>query len=243
MGWGTRRWTSRQSTTETLTSLPDTYSYAAFMQPAEGLTPDEATELALVSGRDDVVHDGWVYGGGSYAEMGNEVSFVVDLRPGEWQVAASFQVGQDGEEIMNLYPLAVTESDETSAAPNASMTIGMNDTEFLLPAGDASTGPQIYQVTNVGDAPRQLVLMKSPRPLTVEDFEQLFATGDDAPPPEVMTQIIWVGYAAIISPGHSVWLELDLEPGTYTTTSWVVDPETGMPALLLGMVDNFTVAE
>ncbi|MDQ3657146.1 MAG: hypothetical protein M3457_18995 [Chloroflexota bacterium] len=51
----------------------------------------------------------------------------------------------------------------------------------------------------------------------------------------------WVGYAALTSPGYSTWIELDLEPGTYTATSWVVDPETGAPALLLGMAQSFEV--
>jgi hypothetical protein len=45
----------------------------------------------------------------------------------------------------------------------------------------------------------------------------------------------------VASPGYGTWLELDLEPGTYTATSWVIDPDTQMPALLLGMVESFTV--
>ncbi|MBX3071703.1 MAG: hypothetical protein KF883_14450 [Thermomicrobiales bacterium] len=226
-----------------LTSLPETFTYVAFMQPAEGLSPEEATDLALLSAREDVAHDGWVYGGGSYAENGGEVSFVVNLQPGDWQIAASYQHGPEGEEIMNRYPLIVTSSEETAAEPAAGVTIELNDTEFILPEGTVATGPQVFHITNIGDAARQLVLVKSPRELTVTDFEQWFASASTGTPgPEAMNQTIWVGYAAILSPGQSVWIELDLEPGVYTTTSWVVDPEAGMPALLLGMVGNFTVA-
>lgn len=65
-----------------------------------------------------------------------------------------------------------------------------------------------------------------------------------APPAEgsLWTRLIWVGYAAIISPGHTVWIEYDLEPGSYVATSWVIDgPATGEPALAKGMVQPFTV--
>lgn len=226
----------------TITSLPDTSTYVDFMQPADGLSTEEATEMALLSARDDIAHEGWVYGGGSYAVNGGEVSFVVDLSAGNWQIAASYQVGE-GDEIMTLYPLTVTESDDPGTAPDADVTIELNDTEFIVPDGELTSGPQVYEFTNIGEAPRQMVLFKSPRELTVEDYEQFFASFETGTPaPDVMSQLTWVGYTAIISAGQTVWIELDLEPGIYTTTSWVVDSETGAPALLLGMVDNFTVA-
>ncbi|MGD9712010.1 MAG: hypothetical protein AB7V46_08105 [Thermomicrobiales bacterium] len=226
----------------TLDAQPDKSSYVDFMQPAAGLSEEEATSLALQSAREDIAHEGWTYGGGSYAVDGGEVSFVVNLTPGEWQVAASYQVGADGEEIMNLYPLTVTAAEETGTEPDSAVTIQLNDFEFIIEDGAVAAGPQVYEFTNVGEAPRQMVLWNSPRAITVEDYQQFFQSFDTGTPgPEVMSQLVWVGYHAIISPGQTVWLELDLDPGTYTTTSWVVDPETGAPALLLGMVANFTV--
>jgi len=54
-------------------------------------------------------------------------------------------------------------------------------------------------------------------------------------------QFVWVGYVAILSPGQSVLIGFDLDPGAYAATSWVVDPETRLPALLLGMVQGFEV--
>jgi hypothetical protein len=173
---------------------------------------------------------------------GGEVSFVVNLAPGEWQVAASYQIGE-GDEIMTLYPLTVTESEGPGTEPEAAATIELNDIEFILPEGDVPAGPQVYKVTNVGQQPRQVVLWSTPRALTVEDFEQSFASFQTGTPgPEVMSQLVWVGYAAILSPGQTVWLELDLQPGAYAPVSYVLDAESGMPAVLLGMVGNFTVA-
>jgi len=225
----------------TIGSLPESASYVDFMQPPAGLDTAGATELALQSARDDIAHEGWVYGGGSYAVMGDAVSFVVDLTPGEWQVAASYQIGE-GEEIMTLYPLTVIESDDTQTAPEAGVAIELNDTEFVLSNDSITAGPRLYEVTNVGEAARQMVLFNAPREITVEDYQAFFASFETGTPgPDVMTQLVWVGYTAILSPGQSVWIELDLDPGTYTATSWVVDPETGAPALLLGMIANFEV--
>ena len=64
-----------------------------------------------------------------------------------------------------------------------------------------------------------MVLFRTDRALTSDDYAGWFASissGTPAPPPFEMT---WVGHAALTSPGFSTWIELDLEPGTYTATS------------------------
>lgn len=225
----------------TLESLPDSASYVDFMQPAAGLDTAEATELALQSAAEDIAHEGWVYGGGTYAMFGDSAYAVVNLTPGEWQVAASHQIGE-GEEIMTLHPLTVTDSSAELTAPEAALTIGLNDFAFDMSEATVPAGPQVYEVTNVGEAARQMVLWQSPREITVEDYEAFFASFETGTPaPDVMTELVWVGYTAILSPGQTVWVELDLDPGIYTPTSWVIDPETGAPALLLGMIANYEV--
>src|SRR5688572_23388251 len=195
----------------TIDSLPDSASYVDFMQPAAGLDTAEATELALQSARDDIAHEGWVYAGGSYAVFGRSVSFVVHLTPGEWQVAASHQIGE-GEEIMTLHPLTVTESGSDQTAPEADVTIELNDSAFGLSSETVPAGPQVYEVTNIREAARQMVLWQSPRAITVEDYEAFFASLETGTPgPDVMTELVWVGHTAILSPGQTVWVELDLE--------------------------------
>ncbi len=231
----------------TLTALPGYSTYVAFMIPTEGLSAEEATELALQSASDDIFHEGWVYAGGSYAIDGTTVTFAVNLTKGEWQVAASYQEG-DGDEIMTLYPLTVRGEGPPIADPDV-VPIEMNDTEFIGAESPVSAGPQIFQITNVGTQPRQLVLFRSPTEITVDDYLFAFGinsmgtptAGTPAAGTDFMSQMEWVGYAAILSPGQIMWIELDLTPGIYTQTSWVVDPETGAPAVLLGMVSNFEV--
>jgi hypothetical protein len=228
-----------------LTPTADTAVYVDFMQPPAGLSHDEMVEKALQAGAMDIVEPGWNFGGGSYAFQDTEVRFIVYLKPGEWQIAASWQLDEDGaEETMELYPLTVTEYGASSAGemdPEPDVVMEMNDTEFGGLDTAIPSGPTLFEVRNVGEQPRQMVLFRTDRALTSEDFAQWFGSFESATPMADPFQMTWVGYAALTSPGHSTWIELDLEPGIYTATSWVIDPETGMPALLLGMVQSFEV--
>jgi hypothetical protein len=66
-------------------------------------------------------------------------------------------------------------------------------------------------------------------------------TGTPVPGAPTFDQFTGVAYAAILSPGKTVWLEPHLTPGTYMVVSYVFDPESGQPAFALGMVQPFTV--
>lgn len=228
-----------------LTPSADTAVYVDFMQPAEGLSEDEMVETALRAAAMDEVEPGWTFGGGSYAMQNTPTRFIVRLDPGEWQIAASWQLDEDGaEETMTLNPLTVTDSGASTAGemdPEPDVVMELNDIEFGGLDAAVPTGPTLFEVRNVGEQPRQMVLFRTDRALTSDDFAEWFASFETGTPPAQPFTMTWVGYAALTSPGYSTWIELDLEPGTYTATSWVVDPETGAPALLLGMVQSFEV--
>lgn len=228
-----------------LTPTSDTAVYVDFMQPPAGLDHDEAVALALQAGAMDEVQPGWVFGGGSYAFDNTSVRFIVYLTPGEWQIAASWQPEAEGaEEIMELYPLTVGEHGESSAGemdPEPDVVMEMVDVAFQGLDTTIPAGPTLFEVRNIGEQPRQMVLFRTNRPLISEDFATWFTAMESGTPIADPFTMTWVGYAALTSPGHSTWIELDLAPGTYTATSWVIDPETGLPALLLGMVQSFEV--
>jgi hypothetical protein len=215
--------------------------YLDFMQMPEGLDPETASQQALAMARDDVPSEGWTYGGGSYAFSGGSVEFIVDLTPGTWQLAASYQP-DDGEEVMTLTPLIVREATPAASAPvEADVTLELQDVAFGLSTETVPTGPQIWHVTNTGEQPRQMVLFRTPRAFTSDDFATFFQNMQAGTPSAEFLSMTWVGYTAVASPGYGTYVELDLEPGIYTATSWVIDPETQTPALLLGMVESFTV--
>ena len=223
----------------------DSAAYVDFMQVPAGIPHDEAVDLALQAGAMDVPSEGWVYGGGSYAFQERVNRFIVYLTPGEWQIAASWQADQDNaEETMELYPLTVTEYGASSAGemdPDADVVMTLEDTAFGSLDERVGAGPTLFEVRNTGEQPRQMVLFRTDRALTSDDYAEWFNSMESATPAPPPFEATWVGYAAMTSPGHSTWIELDLEPGTYTATSWVIDPQTQMPALLLGMVQSFTV--
>ncbi len=231
-----------------LTSEGEVTSYVDFVQVPAGISEAEATEQVLETARDDVPYEGYVYGGGSFALENKTAWFVVDLAPGEWRTAISYQAGEDGEEIMRLLPLTVTDG-TPSATPvaaeiPASVKLELRDEAFGGPEQPVPAGPQVWEITNVGEQPRQVVFWRTEGPVTVEQFQQMMAglmTGTPVAGAPTFDQFTGVAYAAILSPGKTIWLEPDLTPGDYLAVSYVFDPETGEPAFALGMVQPFTV--
>ena len=231
-----------------LTSDGEVSSYVDFVQIPTGISEAEATAQMLDTARNDVPHEGYLYGGGSYALANGTVRFVVDLEAGDWYVAASRQAGQGGEEIMDLVSLAVTGGTPT-AAPVAggiptAVTLELRDVAFGGLDRPVRTGPQVWEVTNRGEQPRQVVFWRSPGAVTAEQVREMM-TGLMAGTPTAggvsFDQFTWVGYAAILSPGRTIWQEYNFEAGNYLVASYVIDPATDLPALMQGMVQPFVV--
>ena len=51
-----------------------------------------------------------------------------------------------------------------------------------------------------------------------------------------------VAFTGILTNGQVNWLAFDLAPGTYAAVCFIPDQDTGMPHVMLGMVEIFTVA-
>lgn len=234
----------------TIASDGDFATYINFVQPPAGLSPEEATAQMLETAAMDVPHEGWVYGGGSYAVRGSSPSFGINLEPGQWQIAISRLVEEQGEEIMQLFPLTVL-GDSAIATPAYSgipsnLILELRDVEFGGLLYPVQAGPAIWQVTNIGTQPRQVVFWLGPYQITAQEFQEVMEglmTGQPGTASFDIADLAWVGYAAILSPGQRVWLELNLAASDYLAVSYVVDPETQMPAFALGMVEPFTVVD
>jgi hypothetical protein len=233
-----------------LTSAGELSSWANFVQIPAQLNGQQAIELLLETARDDVPHDGFVYGGGSYAVPNSSVSFVVELAPGTWHLAISRQAGPQAEEVMQLFPLAV--AGESTATPFVSdipstVMLQLQDTSFGGLESPIAAGPAIWEVRNLGEQPRQVVLWRTPRPVTGDEYITMLTglmSGTPTPAGSLApTDLTWVGYVAILSPGRTMWTEFDFAPGNYLAVSYVLDPVTGTPAFLQGMIQPFTVAD
>jgi len=232
---------------ETATESP---SYVDFVQVPAGLSETEAAEQLVSAARDDLAQEGWVYGGGSYATPGFPVSFIVELAPGEWHIGATREsvppTGGEFQEWGTLHPLTVTESAGTPASSEieTSASVELQDVAFGGLEGPLPAGPQIWQVTNSGEQPRQMVLFRTPRVIQADEWMQVLSPmmgGTPSAGVPGFDELVWVGYTAILSPGQTMWIEFDFAPGAYSATSWVVDADTGAPALFLGMAQGFEV--
>ncbi|MGC4107997.1 MAG: hypothetical protein QM753_16865 [Thermomicrobiales bacterium] len=236
-----------------LRSETDLLLYADFMQLPAGLSLEDATPIALDAAENDIVQPGWTFAGGNNIDPHGELRFIVDLPAGDWTIATSIY-NETTDETMTLHPLTVTAASPAATpvaspmatpvaeGPEGDVIMLLRDVQFAGIPETIPAGPTLFEIVNIGTYPRQMVLMRSPKALTSDDFAGFFAAMETGTPDPTWTQIVWVGYAALLSPGFTQWVEFDLEPGIYTATSWTIDPDTGAPALLLGMVQSFTVA-
>lgn len=233
--------------------------------PPDGLSEEEATEQMLMAARDDLVQPGWQYVGGTNTfQQGVPVTFAIYLAPGEYQVAASYYLPEQGsEEIMTLVPLTVTEPGASatpvgatpvaravSVQPPVDVTLRMtDDLQYIVdPDIESDTvpaGPQLWEITNTGEMHSHHVVMSQvPEGTTADDIIAEFSGLMMGTPPaddSLLNAMTPAGYVALQSGGYTTWNEFDLEPGTYAVICYIIDPDTGMPHFMNGMVTVFEV--
>jgi hypothetical protein len=230
---------------------PSSVGYVDIVQPPAGL--DAATELAemMDAGSNDLVHEGWVFNGGTNTpNPGETASFVINLAPGDYKIAASYYGLQDGsEEVMKLMPLTVTESTATDevAEPVAGATLEMtDDLTYVVSPEPVPAGPQVWKIANIGSHhAHHMVMVSIPEGITADQIVSEFSSmmqGTPTAEPPLMAQFSWVAYAALQSGGQTTWAEFDLKPGTYAVICYIMDPMTELPHVVSGMVTTFTVA-
>ncbi len=233
-----------------LASKPGFSAYLNLVQLPAGLSEEEADEQLLSAARNDVPVAGWTYGGGTFAFGGDTAWVVLDLRPGEWAWGLTSQPDGSDEENVHLMPLTVT-AGAAAASPVAAEidpTADVTMTEFVFEGIDGATlpaGPHVWRFTNRGAQAHHMVLFRTPKLLAQDDVTAMvdaFMSATPTPPPSWWTESVWVGYAAIMSSGESIVTEYALTPGTYAALCFIADLETGMPHLMEGMAQSFTVA-
>ncbi len=229
--------------------LPEGRTVADLSGAAAAVT--EGSPAAGGEGGDPLADLAWLYetyvAGGVGAGPGGTVQAIVDLRPGECGVWADDPAAQA--------PVAMTVTGEMPAdlpQPDAAATItevGTAEGYAFEVAGQLATGPQTVRIDNKSDQPHFVVLIGSPRPITMEQVEQLLRFDPESsatpqpgmPDPEAFT---FPGYAATQSAGTTQWLATDLEPGYYVLACFVPDPEKeGIPHAVEGMVEIVEVGE
>jgi plastocyanin len=212
----------------------------------EGVTIEQAQEMIRASADEefpDFAYE-WAFAGGTIAAPGETSQVLLDLEAGEWAILLS--VDEPGAE--EVRPLSVeVGTGTTMEPPDADAEIELQEYAFVgLPEG-AAAGRQIWQVTNTGEQPHILVLLSSPEAITMEQIMTLLSLDEGSPPPDDLgfdpSTIVEGGFVHVISPGQTVWVELDLAAGTNIALCFIPDRETDMPHALMGMIGIFTVGE
>ncbi|MCA9878910.1 MAG: hypothetical protein KC442_14055 [Thermomicrobiales bacterium] len=231
-------------------SAPEPYvAYLNIVETPGGLTDEELVAQALAAGRNDMPQEGWTYlGGTNLGNPGEPVSFIIDLEPGDYHLAASYYEADADSEAMSVVPLTVTDAvGDASSAPTATVNLEeTDDMQYVLTPETLESGPQLWKIENTGaEMAHHVVMVRVPEgataPEIITEFNGMMAgtppAGDSA-----FAQAIWVGYAAMQSGGQTIWSEFDLDPGTYAVICFILDHETGRPHAVDGMVTVFTVA-
>ncbi len=241
------------------TLVPDgpNLSGRTLLQPPAGLPENEVVAAIPAAVSEDVALAGWVYAGSVEAmEPGEPESFVVDLRPGEYRLAATWR----GDEAMTAPPsissttLVVARPasgpEATAAArtpaPEAAVRLEMtDDLAYLLAPTPLPAGPQVWEVANTGTLQaHHVVLMRVPDGSTAEqiiDESAAMMTGGAPAEDGVFAQSMPAGYVGMQTGGITTWADFDLEPATYAAICFILDPATGRPHVMEGMVSVFAV--
>jgi len=227
-------------------------AYMNFVQPPAGLDHDTMVAQMLEAGAGDVVRDGWVFlGGTNTPNPGESATFVIELKEGDYQIAASYyQIEDSGaNEVMLMEPLTVTPAvnDGYYEEPEADVMLEItDDLQYIVSPDAIAAGPQIWQISNTGEHhSHHVVMMGVPDGTSDQDIINEFnamMSGTPTASPSLMEQFVWTGYAALQSGGTTTWAEFDLKPGTYALICFIMEDGVYRPHMLDGMVTIFTVA-
>ena len=175
----------------------------------------------------------------------------VELTPGEWHLGATREsVPPSGGEVTEwatLHPVRVTGdllAPAATGATEAAVELELSDFAFVGLDAPVPAGPRVWQLTSAAAQPHHVVLVRVDAEVTAKQvMSEAAGMMAGTPPAEdsVFSRMVGVGYSALLSPGQTVWHELDLAPGNYLDLCFIFDPEIGMPHLMLGMASQFVV--
>jgi uncharacterized cupredoxin-like copper-binding protein len=184
----------------------------------------------------------WLHflGGPNGIAPGQEATSMTSLAPGKY-VLLCLIPGADGvPHLMKgmIQPFEVTGGGAEAALPAASDTVQLGEYTFE-PTRPITAGKHTFLVTNSGQQPHELVLLRLAPGKTVKDFGAWATTGGMKGPPPALP----LGGVAVIGHGDSGVFTADLTPGDYGMICFVPDAKDGKPHLMHGMMKQITVGQ
>ncbi len=211
--------------------------HAQLVRLNEGVTLDQF-QAALQEGGEGAFPLIAFVGGPGLDDPGLDSQVTLDLAPGQY-ILLCFVPSHDGVPHLAkgmVRPIEVVPAAEHRKVAEiaADATVKLLDFFFILPA-KINAGPQVWQVTNEGQQPHEIMIVKLAKGKTMSDIQAFMEAPHGTPP---FSQI---GGFQAINPGQSGWLNLDLAPGEYVALCHVPDPASGRAHTELGMVTPFSV--
>jgi hypothetical protein len=183
-----------------------------------------------------------VYAGGAFASAGDSVRAIVDLVPGEWVVFGGFDNPQQ--------PFTIEVTGEMPAdlpEPESTATITMGEYVIEVTEGELVAGKQLVRIDNIGAQPHFIVASFTEVNVTEDDVMAVLEsemTGTPAAvdfnPDEDLTDAFYTGNQ---SSNTTMWLEIDLQPGTYVLLCFFPDQADMMPHAMHGMFEVISIEE
>jgi len=215
------------------TSDADAIAFYAQAVSAEAAMPDLFYKVTIA--------------GGVNAPPNGTAEAIIDLTPGDGNWFAGIQISNDnGPSTGQAQALSITGTMPTVTDPTVAVTATLSDLKIDVP-DPVGTGPQIWKVTNAGAMPHFLAISMSDGSLTQENVQATFGSFIGTPIPAGATPIAesalnGVADFEVLSPGQSMWVEVDLQPGQYLGACYLSGPGDLAMHAAMGMFKIFEAA-
>jgi len=213
---------------------------AGVLGPAAGQTMDElmasaATPPADPQGFPPFLYEATILGGPGSMAVGQSAQALLNIPAGDWVV---FPEGNQPPS-----PITAAESaDSNTTAPDPDLKIQLVDFAFGG-FSNVKAGPQIWEITNMGEQPHMLTMSKVPDGTTMAQvMNTAMVMGSGTPSPDALTEDQFQNVpdgVLLLSSGQTMYLPLTLDSSTYVALCFVTDPNTGMPHVMEGMAAVF----
>jgi uncharacterized cupredoxin-like copper-binding protein len=184
----------------------------------------------------------WLHfvGGPNAISPGQEATSIASLSPGNYALVCLIPSPDGVSHLMKgmIQPFEVSGGGAAAALPVAGDTVRLGEYSFE-PARPITAGRHTFLVTNGGQQPHELVLIRLAPGKTVKDFATWATTGGMKGPPPALP----LGGVAVIDQGDSGVFTADFTPGDYGMVCFVPDAKDGKSHLMHGMTKQITVGQ
>ena len=200
----------------------------------------EQLQAALPQGPEAALPLVTLAGGVGLAAPNHHEQAVLDLTEGQY-VMLCLVSGEDGvlhtaKGMLKPFQVVARTSQAVVQEPKSDASIVMKDFRFEMPA-EIKAGRLTWKVTNQGPQPHEVFIVKLLPGKTLDNFMAFMQTYEGEPPVEDAA----AGGVAVMGPGQTGWVNLDLSAGDYVALCFVPDAATGKAHAEMGMIQSFSV--